>query len=75
MPRRLTRADRDRIAQEVREHKPPKPQPTERLVRLSCGHEEWHRVAEGETHWLEMQAVCGACRTKQMLSGHGKDAS
>jgi hypothetical protein len=29
-------------------------------MKLSCGHEEMHRVAEGQTGWLEQHGVCGA---------------
>jgi hypothetical protein len=65
MAQQLTRADREHIRREIKEA--PKPQLPERTVRLSCGHEVTHRVAEGETGWYEKVAVCEACRTKQMF--------
>jgi hypothetical protein len=74
MPRRLTRANHERIQREIQEAKtrPPKPPLPEKLVRLSCGHQEMRQV-ESDTQWLETKGVCGACRAKQMLSGHRKD--
>ena len=70
MPKRLTRADHERIQREMKE--PPKPQPPERLVRMSCGHEVLKRV-DGDTTWYETKGVCGACRGQQMLSGYRDD--
>jgi hypothetical protein len=74
MPRRLSKADHERIQREIQEEKTksPKPPVPEKLIRFSCGHEELRGV-DGDTTWFETKAVCSTCRGKQMLSGQRGD--